>query len=518
MQSFKQLKKGAKQTIRFNYWRLVVVCLFVAVVAGLYSSMFSIGSLTSSSETEKQDAAVDKVRDEIIRKLDGIIDGIDSIKGISPVVKQGVQVVVEHTFDSDSAILNIARSAIMFASSNTVIVGIGLLIGFVVKIAYDIFISASLRVGEKRYFLEARRYKTRIIKTFFVFRQHSVPRVVWVMLKKEIFSFLWWLTIVGGIIKHYEYSMIPYILAENPSVTAKEAFALSKQMMKGQKWRAFTLDLSFVGWRILGLLTVGLLNIFYVNAYYTGTKTEYYMDLRADAVLNGKPKNELFIDRALNVPVPVESPYPADAYPLAPGTKTKVVHRSLHPERRYTFDKMLLLFFSAAFVGWIWEICLTFAEKGIIVNRGTMYGPWLPIYGTGTMAAIIFLRRWLKKPILTFFIICGVCSVVEYATSFFLEKMYHEKWWDYSDMFLNLNGRICFIGILLFGIMGSLFVYFIAPALDNLFSKIPKPVRYIVCTVLVVCFLADMAFSFLTPNSGEGINQYSTVIPFLQLL
>ena len=168
MQSFKQLKKGAKQTIRFNYWRLVVVCLFVAVVAGLYSSMFSIGSLTSSSETEKQDAAVDKVRDEIIRKLDGIIDGIDSIKGISPVVKQGVQVVVEHTFDSDSAILNIARSAIMFASSNTVIVGIGLLIGFVVKIAYDIFISASLRVGEKRYFLEARRYKTRIIKTFFI--------------------------------------------------------------------------------------------------------------------------------------------------------------------------------------------------------------------------------------------------------------------------------------------------------------------------------------------------------------
>ena len=108
-----------------------------------------------------------------------------------------------------------------------------------------------------------------------MFRQHSVPRVVWVMLKKEIFSFLWWLTIVGGIIKHYEYSMIPYILAENPSVTAKEAFALSKQMMKGQKWRAFTLDLSFVGWRILGLLTVGLLNIFYVNAYYTGTKTEY---------------------------------------------------------------------------------------------------------------------------------------------------------------------------------------------------------------------------------------------------
>ncbi len=518
MQSFKQLKTGAKATLRFNYWRLIVVCFLVAVIAGLYSSMFSIGSLTSSSETEKQDAAVDKVRDEIIRKLDGIIDGIDSIKGISPVVKQGVQVVVEHTFDSDSAILNIARSAIMFASSNTVIVGIGLLIGFVVKIAYDIFISASLRVGEKRYFLEARRYKTRIIKTFFVFRQRSVPRVAWVMLKKEIFSFLWWLTVVGGVIKHYEYLMIPYILAENPSVTAKDAFALSKQMMKGQKRRAFLLDLTFVGWRLLGLLTLGTLNVFFVNAYYTGTKTEYYMDLRADAVLNGKKGNELFVDSALNAPAPVNGPYPTEAYPLAPGTKTKVVRKPLHPERRYTLDKMILLFFSAAFVGWIWEICLTFVEKGILVNRGTMYGPWLPIYGTGAMAAIIFLRRWLKKPILTFFIICGVCSVVEYATSFFLEKMYHEKWWDYSDMFLNLNGRICFIGILLFGIMGSLFVYFIAPSLDNLFSKIPKAVRYVVCVVLVACFLVDMTFSFITPNSGEGINQYSAVIPFLHLL
>lgn len=518
MESFKQLKKSAKSTLKLNYWRIIVVCFLVAVIAGLYSSTLSFSSLTSSSETERQDAAVDKVRDEIIAKLDNVIDGIDSIKAISPTIKKGVQFAVEKTFDSDSAILNIARSVIMFASKNTVIIGIGLLVGFVIKIAYDIFISSSLRVGEKRFFLESRRYKTRIAKTFFVFKQHSVPRVSWVMLKKEIFSTLWWLTIIGGPIKHYEYSMIPYILAENPSVTAKEAFALSKQMMKGQKWRAFVLDLSFLGWRVLSVLTVGLLDIFFVSAYYTGTKTEYYMDLREAAIAKELPKTELFVDRLLAVPAPVDGPYPVEAYPLLPGTKTKVVHKPLHPERRYTLDKMILLFFSAAFVGWIWEICLTFAEKGILVNRGTMYGPWLPIYGTGAMAAIIFLRRWLKKPILTFFIICGVCSVVEYATSFFLEKMYGEKWWDYSDMFLNLNGRICFIGILLFGIMGSMFVYFIAPALDNIYSKIPKTVRYIICAVLVVCFVADMIFSWGNPNSGPGVNQYdsaSVLLPFL---
>lgn len=519
MQSFKQLKRNAKTTVRHNYWKIVIVCFFVALAAGLYSSAISLGDFTASDETERQDEAVENVKNSLILSLDGFIDGIDSVKAISPALKNVAQFAVEHTFDSDSAILNIARSLIMFASENTVIIGIGLLVGFILKIVYDIFISSSLRVGEKRFFLESRRYrKTRVRRIFFVFRQRSVPRVAWVMTKKEIFSFLWWLTVVGGVIKHYEYSMIPYILAENPSVTAKDAFALSKQMMKGQKMRAFLLDLSFLGWRILGILTFGILNVFFVNSYYAGTKTEYYMDLRTSAISSQNPKAALFVDVNLAVPVAAEAPYPIDSYPLDKGARAKADRKPMHPERRYTPDIMILLFFSAAFVGWIWEVCLTFAEKGIIVNRGTMYGPWLPIYGTGAMVALIFLRRWLKKPILTFFIICGVCSVVEYAASFILEKLYNEKWWDYSDMFLNLNGRICFIGILIFGIAGSLFVYYIAPSLDNLYSHVPKTARYVVCGILVACFAVDCFFSFRNPNSGEGINQYYSLVPFLQVL
>ena len=85
-------------------------------------------------------------------------------------------------------------------------------------------------------------------------------------------------------------------------------------------------------------------------------------------------------------------------------------------------------------------------------------------------------------------------------------------------MFLNLNDRICFIGILIFGIAGSLFVYYIAPSLDNLYSHVPKAVRYVVCGILVACFAVDCFFSFRNPNSGEGINQYYSFVPFLQIL
>lgn len=78
----------------------------------------------------------------------------------------------------------------------------------------------------------------------------------------------------------YEYRMIPYILAENPKTNRKEAFKLSKQMMKGNKWKTFLLDVSFVGWNILSVFTLGLLNILYVNPYKATTNAELYVELR----------------------------------------------------------------------------------------------------------------------------------------------------------------------------------------------------------------------------------------------
>lgn len=84
MQSFKQLKRNAKTTVRHNYWKIVIVCFFVALAAGLYSSAISLGDFTASDETERQDEAVENVKNSLILSLDGFIDGIDSVKAISP--------------------------------------------------------------------------------------------------------------------------------------------------------------------------------------------------------------------------------------------------------------------------------------------------------------------------------------------------------------------------------------------------------------------------------------------------
>ena len=98
---------------------------------------------------------------------------------------------------------------------------------------------------------------------------------------RDIFIALWSsLLIVPGIVKSYEYMMIPYLLAEDPSMSREEAFAKSKAMMDGNKWNAFVLDLSFIGWNLLGACTFGILTFLYVNPYQYYTEAELYHVLR----------------------------------------------------------------------------------------------------------------------------------------------------------------------------------------------------------------------------------------------
>lgn len=106
-------------------------------------------------------------------------------------------------------------------------------------------------------------------------------RNVSTMFFRNLYTFLWTLLlIVPGIVKAYEYRMIPYILAENPNISRQEAFALSKKMMDGEKWNTFVLDLSFIGWNLLSAITFGIVGLFYVNPYMYATKAELYLKLK----------------------------------------------------------------------------------------------------------------------------------------------------------------------------------------------------------------------------------------------
>ena len=112
--------------------------------------------------------------------------------------------------------------------------------------------------------------------------------IVLTMFLKNLFTTLWTLLlVVPGIVKHYEYLMIPYILAENPGMDRKEAFKISKRMMDGQKMDTFILDLSFIGWAFLSAITCGIVGIFYANPYREATFAELYAFNKAKAYEEG---------------------------------------------------------------------------------------------------------------------------------------------------------------------------------------------------------------------------------------
>ena len=139
-------------------------------------------------------------------------------------------------------------------------------IGSLIYLLIAILFTKVLLIGLYRYLLEIRVYTgTRISRILFPWSIKKALHIAWVMFVRSVYSLLWCLTIVGGFIKIYSYKLVPMIIAENPELSAKEAIKLSEDMMKGYKWRAFLIDLSFIGWDILNILTLQILVYFSLN-------------------------------------------------------------------------------------------------------------------------------------------------------------------------------------------------------------------------------------------------------------
>lgn len=159
------------------------------------------------------------------------------------------------------------------------ILAVGMIIGLLIKL----FVCNPIEMGGCRFFLANSDGKAQIGDVVAAFKNGYV-NVALTLFLRDLFVSLWsLLLIVPGIIKAYEYRMVPYILAEDPTIDHKEAFAKSKAMMTGQKWNAFVLDLSFIGWGILSTVTCGILGVFYVNPYIFATGAELYKTLKENA-------------------------------------------------------------------------------------------------------------------------------------------------------------------------------------------------------------------------------------------
>ena len=153
-------------------------------------------------------------------------------------------------------------------------------VGAAVVIALHAFLLNPLEAGGSRFFLRNLNTKAEVKELAYCY-DHGYMNVVKTIFFKDLYTILWSLLfIIPGIVKAYEYRMMPYILAEHPEMPVKEVFAKSREMMRGQKWRAFVLDLSFIGWGLLSALTLGLLGIFYVHPYRFCTNAELYHTLK----------------------------------------------------------------------------------------------------------------------------------------------------------------------------------------------------------------------------------------------
>lgn len=155
--------------------------------------------------------------------------------------------------------------------------------------------------------------------------------------------------------------------------------------------------------------------------------------------------------------------------------------------------QVLFLFFIYAFLGWCTEVCYVTLLKGEFVNRGFLNGPLCPIYGFGAVLVLSLLLPLRESKLLLF--LCGtlLTSALEWLTGFLLEKLFHQRWWDYSDEPFNLGGYVCLRFSLGWGAACLFVVYLLHPTVELVIHLLPRPVGTVLLCALVVAMAADLA-------------------------
>ena len=229
----KDLKTRAKDVLRVSYWKAFVVSLIIAFVGGNTSGQ-SFSFTWNSGNTQTQ---------------------MNSQNEIFPYM---------------------------------ILVILGALLVFLLILAFRIFLGYALEVGGRRFFILAAQNNVDLNSLGYAFEKHKYFNILKTMLWRAFLNFLWYLLlIIPGIVKSYAYRMVPYILADNPNIGYKRAVELSVKMTDGEKFDIFVLDLSFIGWYILGILAL-LIGTLFVMPYVNATNAELYLVLRQNALDNGK--------------------------------------------------------------------------------------------------------------------------------------------------------------------------------------------------------------------------------------
>lgn len=165
----------------------------------------------------------------------------------------------------------------------------------------------------------------------------------------------------------------------------------------------------------------------------------------------------------------------------------------------YNYYTLFLLFFIYAVLGYIIESSFVSIEtKKVVFNRGFLIGPYLPIFGFGGLIMAVTLQKYSDDLLALFLMGMTSCLVLEYITSYILEKLFNLRWWDYSKKHFNLNGRICLDYGIMFGLLGILLIKFVNPFIESILLKLSNNTLMIIAIILTIVILTDLFISTKT--------------------
>ena len=162
----------------------------------------------------------------------------------------------------------------------------------------------------------------------------------------------------------------------------------------------------------------------------------------------------------------------------------------------YSIATYFIYFIIIAICGWMMEVTLQLVQKHKFADRGFLIGPYCPIYGCGALLITLFLTKLEEYPLALFSVTILVCGVLEYFTSYIMEKIFHARWWDYSENKFNINGRVCLETIIPFGILGLALIYIVNPFIFDNLARIPESTLNIIAIIIAVIFAIDNLVSF----------------------
>lgn len=167
--------------------------------------------------------------------------------------------------------------------------------------------------------------------------------------------------------------------------------------------------------------------------------------------------------------------------------------------------KIFMMFIIYSFIGWIIEVTCKKIESGKFVNRGFLIGPYLPIYGCGGVIITLSLNKYYDSPITLFVMAMFICAILEYVTSYILEKLFNARWWDYTKYKFNINGRICLETMIPFGLLGCLIIYILNPIFQKFLSLMSDNTINVLSIILFIIFVSDLLISVKVMSKFKNI-------------